>query len=263
MADKAEEQAAARALEMLGGHVEEEDTTEEEHAQVRAEMDEGLASLTDTQPKNILGETPSSEDPAAEVETQQEAEAEAIDLPNLDPTLPEDLAEELEMPDWDEVEDEVEQDEVEDDDDEYADDPHYQKLQARLRAAEKKAEWAEQQRAKANRSKWEAEARKYFPLSEHTLKDIQSTSRRGFLREAKRQHEIVKPHVMAFMQELSTKQSAAVEAAKAEALAEAKRAWGKPTVGPGGREPTTESERAEKINNAKSLEERLKARIFS
>ncbi len=261
MADNAEEQAAARALELLGGHVEEEDTTEEELAEVRTEFSEGLANLTDTQPKDILGEAPSSEEPVAEAEAQQETEEEASDFPNLNPTLPEDLAEELEM-DWDEEEEETEEADEDDDWDGDEDDPRVQALKARLRKAEKKAQWAEQKRAESQRAKWEAEAEKYFPLSKHALKDIQATSRRGYLREAKRQHEIVQPHVQVFVEELKRKQDAAVESAKAAALEEAKRAWGRPTVGPGGREQTTAGDRAEKVQNAKNLEERLKARIF-
>jgi hypothetical protein len=263
MADNAEDKAAARALEMLGGHVEEEDTTEEEQAEVRTEFNEGLANLTDTQPKDILGEAPSSEETVAEAEAQQETVIEASDLPNLDPTLPEDLAEELEMPDWDEDEGEAEEREEEDEEwDGEEDDPRVQALKARLAKAEKKAAWAERKRAESQRAKWEAEAEKYFPLSKHALGDIQATSRRGFLREAKRQHEIVRPHVQVFVEELKKKQDAAVESAKAAALEEAKRAWGRPTVGPGGREQTTETERAEKIKNAKSLEDRVKARIW-
>lgn len=277
MSDMAHEGNTARGLEeSLRNRLEDagveppeegkdEQELEAERREARIEFSEGLANLSPTQPKGILEkglEEASEEEPVAEVETQQETEA-VSELPNLDPSLPEDLAEELEMPDWEEDEEEVEVEEEKDDlEDEYADDPRYQELQARLARAEKKAQWAEQKRAEANRKKWEAEAKKYFPLSEYALSDIQSTSRRGFLREAKKAHEIVKPQVQAFITRLNESKQAAVDAAVAEALEEAKRAWGRPTVGPGGRESTTAADKEEKIRNAKGLEDRLKARIF-
>lgn len=247
-----EEQAAARALELLGGHVEEEGTNEEELTQTRVEFNEGLANLV-----------PSSEETAAEVEeAQPEAEQEEVELPDLDPKLPEDLAEELDMPEWDE-DDSPPQAEVEEDDEEYDDDdPQVQALKARLKKAERKAQWAEQQRMEARKGKWQEEAKKYFPLSEYALSDISATSRRGFLREARAAHDAIKPVAMEIAKRYAEAHGAAKQAAIEEGKEHAKEAWGKPTVAPGGRETTTQAEREEKLKTAKNLEERIKTRIW-
>lgn len=251
-----EEAAAARALEMLGGHVEDgEDTTEEELKETRVEFNQAL---------DTMASAPSSDEPAAEADAQPEAEEEAFVLPDLDPKLPEDLAEELEMPDWDEAVEDAEEDDDEDDDewDGEETDPRVQSLKAQLRKAEKRIAWEQEKRAEVRREKWESEARKYFPLSDYALSDIRATSRRGFLREAKKAHEAIKPVAMQIAKQYADAHAAAKEKAIAEGKQAAAEAWGKPTVSPGGREATTASEREKKIQEAKSLEERVKARIF-
>lgn len=254
MADKAEQQAAARAMEMLteaGIESPNPDVqTEEDVAREDVDFNERLAHVT-----------PSNEETAAE-ETQPEAEAKEITFPDLDPKLPEDLAEELEMPDWD-AEDDLE--ESEDDDEEWdgdEDDPRVLELKAKLRKAEKRIAWEQGKKAEAQREKWKAEALKYLPLSEYALDEIKATSRRGYLREAKRAHDAVKPVAMRIAKQYADAHAAAEQAAKDAGRQAAEDAWGKPTVSPGGRDQTTAAEREEKVQKAKTLEERVKARLY-
>lgn len=257
MADQAERNAAARIAERLAeAGVEAPDSeapdvmTEEDVAREDVAFNEALSSVV-----------PSGEDTAVE-ETQPEAEQEDFELPNLDPKLPADLAEELEMPDWDDEPAETEGEDPEEDDDEYEDSDRVRALRAELLKERKRREWAEQKRTEAKREKWVEEATKYFPLSEYALSNIKATSRRGFLRDAKKAHDAVKPVAMRIAKQYADAHEAAKKAAIEEGREHATQAWGKPTVAPGGRQATTEQERSERVQKAKSLEERIKARIF-
>jgi type I site-specific restriction-modification system R (restriction) subunit len=103
--------------------------------------------------------------------------------------------------------------------------------------AEKKAAYYENLTAQRERSKWENEALEHFPFSKPHLSKITATSRRGFLREAKKAHEDVKP----FIKEVVSAREAELMAERAnireEEKAKADAAWGKPTAGPGAPSP--------------------------
>lgn len=258
MADQAERDAAARIAERLA------------QAGVEAPDAEGVERVTGEQEEQItegmlesVSRGSGNEETAAE-ETQPEAEAEEFTLPDLDPKLPEDLAEELEMPDWD-AEDVDEGEEAEEDDEEWdgeEQDPRVLELKRKLRTAEKRIAWEQGKKAEAQREKWKAEALKYLPLSEYALDDIKATSRRGYLREAKKAHDAIKPVAMRIAQQYAEAHKAAKDAAIAEGRQAAEDAWGKPTVSPGGRDQTTAAAREEKVKQARTLDERVKARLY-
>lgn len=167
--------------------------------------------------------TPVAEAPAAPVQETEPAQPVAED------EMPEDIKALLDGPDFEEDDDEpvapAAQAEPEYDDDEY-EDPEVAKLRKRLAAEQKKTAWLEQQRLERERKGWEKEAAKYLPHSEPFLGNINATSKRAFLREARDYHEAVKAHIAKHGQ-------ADVERAKEEAKAEAQAAWGNPTTGPG------------------------------
>ena len=175
----------------------------------------------------------SSEAPVAQAEATPEPAPEAESQPVVEePEMPDDLKALLDEPDFGEDDDEPEpvavaqaEPEQYEDDDVY-EDPEKAKLKKQLAAAQKRLAWQEEQRLIRDRASWEKEAKKYLPHSEPFLSNIKATSKRGFLREARDYHEAVKNHISKVGQ-------ADVEAAKAEAKAEAQQAWGKATTGPG------------------------------
>lgn len=180
-----------------------------------------------------LGILPTEEqqEPAAEAEVQHEAESEEsmeAEEPEAEaelfPELPEELQELLEMPDEEEIELPAAEESQE------YEDYDLDALRKRALAAEKKAKYLEGLRLKDQRRNWEAEALKYFPLSDPQT--IQAVSRRGFLREAKMQHERYKP----IYDKLRKQAQVEIEREREKVLAEAKEkaatAWGRPTVGP-------------------------------
>lgn len=244
-----QEAAAARALELLGD-VEAPNPELDEATQEEGQVDEALARVS------------SSPEPAAQDEHEAEVveEEPAFEVPNLDPKLPEDLAEELEM-DWEDDEPEAVSDDEEEEEYEN-DDPRVEEVRAQNRKLQKRLEWAEKQRVEAKRERWAEEAKKYFPLSESALPNIQATSHRGFLREAKTAHESLKP----FVSDIIAKYQASIEGAREQAMKEAEekaaKAWGKPTVSSSGRETTTETARRERLSGSRDLTERIKARLY-
>lgn len=167
--------------------------------------------------------TPVAEAPAAPVQETEPAQPVAED------EMPEDIKALLDGPDFEAEDEPVAQappePEYDDDNDEY-EDPEVAKLRKRLAAEQKKTAWLESQRLERERKSWEKEAVKYLPHSKPFLGNINATSKRAFLREARDYHEAVKAHIAKHGQ-------ADVEAAKAQAKAEAEAAWGKATTGPG------------------------------
>lgn len=107
------------------------------------------------------------------------------------------------------------------------------KLRRELAKAQKKAEWADEQARKAKRDKWEAEARKFFPLS--SPESIQADSRRSFIKAAEAQHNAVKnnPVIMQYREQAIAAANAEAAKIKEQARLEAQQAWGKPVAGPG------------------------------
>lgn len=229
MADKAEEAAAARARELVAESVEGMDDEAEQEAPSGQEAPPAQDEHEADQPR------------AEQPETQEEPEEEGF---NLDPEIPEELRSLYEEPDFEEeASEELSAESDEDDEDEYVDPDVREERRKRL-AAEKRAQYLEGLRVQDQRKKWEAEAVKYTPLSEPFLSDIKSTSRRAFLRDAKKLHDRAKPKVEAYLR-------AEREKLRAELRSDAAKAWGKPTVGAG--EVPSEARKAlESIEEAKA-----------
>lgn len=159
---------------------------------------------------------------AAEQNTEEESP-----FPNWELELPDDIAADLsdasaEPEDDDvlaELEGTVEYQEL---------DEEGQKLLARARAAEKRAEHFETLRLTEAKKGWKEEALKFFPLSAHALDEIAKTakSHREYRRQAEAAHRAVVPYV----KEITDKAKETIEKEKTkateEARAEAKQAWG-------------------------------------
>lgn len=159
-----------------------------------------------------------SEEVAAQgTETQEE------ELPQFEIELPEDLLQELEEDDFEEtsVTEELEQDE-----DYQMLDEQSKRLLARALAAEKRAEHYEKLRLNEAKKNWSEEAKKFFPLAEPFLNDIQATSRKGFLREAKARHEAVLPLVKPLLERKEAETKAEREKVREEEKQAAKERWG-------------------------------------
>jgi hypothetical protein len=209
--------------------------------------------LEDEAPAEEAGEQPeavAAPEEEAQEATEEEAE-EVVEPVNFSPTVPEDLEEYLNAPDFeddDAVEPEVEEEEEESE--EYEDE-RYVKLKKQLASERKRREYAERLRMDAQRDKWAQEATKYFPLSEHLLDSITATSRRAFLREARKAHETVKPYVSEYIERAKKQATAAKEDAKAAGRQDAEKAWGKPLTGPGS-VPLSASAKKEALENARN-----------
>jgi len=161
--------------------------------------------------------------------TEPPAEAPEIDIPNwtADTTGLDFLSEP------DEPEDVFSEDEPEDEPEEepnWDEDADTQKLRSQYKKLEKKLEWERQQRIKASRKQWEAEAARRFPLSDPS--DIDADSRRAFMRKAYEQHTRVEKKVKPMLETLEKFRTEIVDEAKAEGRAAAAAAFGSPTTGP-------------------------------
>ena len=170
---------------------------------------------------------------ANEATEEVEQPQDELEVPEIAWDTPEDLKELLEAPDFDE-EEEVEEFEGEGNvapsfDDEY-DDPEKEKLRKQLAKAQKKLAWAEEQKVKAARKGWEAEARKYFQFSNPDL--IDAKSRRAFLKQAQAQHQAVAKVAKPVFDQLAEIKQKAKEEGLAQARAEAAQRWGSPISGP-------------------------------
>jgi hypothetical protein len=168
-----------------------------------------------------------------EAAVAQEVEQETASVPSYEPEVPQDILDELEEPDFEaEAENELKLTETFTDEDVNFSDEDSDERKARL-AAEKKVAWLEGRIVDQNKAKWEAEAIKYFPLSEHALKGIKVDSRRAFLREARIAHEAVLPYVKPLVDQLTAERERAKAEGALEGRQEAANAWGTPTTGPG------------------------------
>lgn len=221
-----------------------------------------LFGFTDEAPDEQASD---AEEASAEVEDQHEeapqGDVDDLEL-NFSPSLPEDLEEELEAPDpfADLEEEENLTPAAEVDDEDYEDDPEKVALKKKLAAFEKRLAWEQNKRAEQSKSKWEEEAKKYFPLSEYAFTSIKATSRRGFLREAKIAHEAVLPHVKKIQDRFNAQLEAERAKAREEAKADVQQAWGKPTVNAGGAAPPPAPPQRKKQNA--DFTDMVKARIF-
>ena len=206
---------------------------------------EVLADIMGVEVDEAPAEGEQPEEAAAPEAEAHEAEAEAV--VNLDPELPEELANFLDEPDFEPTDEEVEAvvvEETNDDAEEWQEelDPEVAKLKKELAKERKRREHAEGLRLRSERSKWEKEAGRYFPLADLTA--INATSRRGFLREAKKAHDTAKPRVMGYL-EAERKRLAE------EARVNAQKAWGKPLAGPGA-PPSDAKAKQDEIEKARS-----------
>jgi len=146
------------------------------------------------------------------------------------PEVPEDILAELNLA---EIDDEVERELSTrvPDEDEYGVVEDEDAVRERI-TLQKRNQYLEAELAKTKSTSWKAEAEKYFPLAKSSLDDIQATSRRAYLRQAKAKHEEILPHVQSVLSEAKQFVEEAKAAAKAEGKTAAAAAYGKPLSGP-------------------------------
>lgn len=212
-----------------------------------------------TPPDVVEGEPPApSGDASAAEEPVVQAPEEAF-TGFTEPEVPEDLLEFLAL------EDEVEDVALDDDEDDDIDlDELHPRLAKELKKAQKEAAFYKERVVKASRSKWEDEAKRFFPLSEQVLPQIQADSRRSFLRQAQAAHETVLPFVKTAVAAVEAERQAAIEQARQEAREEARQQWGVPRDGPPNEVPD-EAEREQRITRARQngdLAATIKAMVF-
>lgn len=171
----------------------------------------------------LLGtEEETEESSSGEGTETTEEETPEVEMPDFNIELPAELTAELE--DFD--------DEEETDDEDLASlreefGEESEELLKRVRAAERKAAHYEKLRVSDAKAKWQDEAKKFFPLSEPFLTQIEQTSRRGYLRTAKNIHDQMLPIVEERVLRPARDSIARAKAdATAEAKNEAKAAWG-------------------------------------
>jgi len=185
--------------------------------------------IADVEAPDSEEEQASSTEASAAEDTPQETEQ--PEEFNLDPEVPEDIQALVDEPDFEaEAEEELHAavEEEWEQDDEYAD-PRLAEERKRRMAAEKKAAHYEQLRVKDARKGWESEAEKFYPLAD--VKKIDATSRRGFLRAAKNQHDAMKPFVLKGIETYKGELQAEYDRKLAEKMVELESAWGKPLSG--------------------------------
>lgn len=209
-----------------------EEDKAEAAAAVAAQM-LGEVPVSATQVVEAEPPVPSSTAPAAP-DAESVAAPEAPDEPEDEPyawspDIPDDIVRELAEADIDaEVEVELAQREP----DEYGQyDEDDDAVRERIKL-QKRNEFLERELTKTKKTAWADEARKYFPLAEHALPTIEATSRRGYLRAAKAEHERVLPHVQRYLEQAKEAVGQVTDEARADAKAKAKAAWGDPVVGP-------------------------------
>lgn len=176
----------------------------------------------------------------------------------LEPDLPDELRDELDAPDFEEMAQEeidaqryaqIEQPEPEQarfedashnwvqsqDDWEELDQEVIEERKKRI-AAEKKAAYYENLRAKSQQKQWAAEARQYFPLAGSALDSghINAKSRKDFLRQARKAHEGVLPYIKEAISQRDATLEQERKKVREETREEFIRAWGRPTTGPSG-----------------------------
>lgn len=250
MADTPAQQAAAGVLEDAMGDQE----VLLDHQAMDGEIFGNAAPL---QPEPFL---PSEQVNEAPIEGEQPQDE--LEIPEISWETPEELREVLEAPDFDEEDDEPAYTQAETqewNEDEL--DPEKVALRKQIAKLEKKAAWAEEQKVKASRKTWEAEARKYFQFSNPEL--IQANSRRAFLKQAQAQHEAVAKVAKPVFDQLAEIKAKAKAEALAEARAEAEAAWGRPTAGPqaGTTLQDTQRMQRERLSHGRGLADVLKAKF--
>lgn len=173
---------------------------------------------------------------ASVVEAEPEVE---LDIPviDYDPELPDSIRELLE----DEPDDDDDEalryaapaSESDDDDETFGYEDELTKLKRENAKLAKKAAWADEQARNAKLAKWQAEAAKFFPLS--NPETITADSRRAFIRAAEAQHNAVKnnPKIIQYRDQVIAQAQAEAEQIRLAARQQAESAWGKVVSGPG------------------------------
>jgi hypothetical protein len=186
----------------------------------------------------------------ADVEQPQDDET----LPEINWETPDEIRELLETPDFEDDDDEPEVEFVAQQDDDEYDDPEKAQMRKQLAKMQKKLAWAEEQKAKASRKEWAAEAKRYFQFSNPDV--IEAKSRRAFLKEAQRQNEAVAAVAKPLYEKLQAEKAQLKEQALAEARAEAEKRWGAPSAGPttaSNYEENTQTNQRERLRQGQGL----------
>lgn len=215
----------------------------------------GITAVPDVEAED----TPSSEE--TDETTDEVVEETVEDTSPFEVEVPDDLLMELALEEDEEPEEE-EPDEDEDPDDFSAPDPKMAKALAR---AQREASFYKERVVKSSRTKWEDEAKKFFPLAESVLPQIKAESRRSFLRQAKAAHDTVLPFVRTAVERVNAEKASAIENATAEARAQAEKAWGKPTVEGGPSTPAElddQQKRLEKARRTGDFADTVKTMLF-
>lgn len=200
----------------------------------------GITAVPDVEAE----ETPSSDE--TEETTDEVVEETVEDTSPFEVEVPDDLLMELALEEDEDPEEE--EPEEEDDDDFSVPDP---KLSKALARAQKEAAFYKERVVKSSRTKWEDEAKKFFPLAESVLPQIKAESRRSFLRQAKAAHDTVLPFVKTAVERVNAEKATAIENATAEARAQAEKAWGKPTVEGGPSTPAELDDQQKRLEKAR------------
>lgn len=214
--------------------------------------------------EDLVGAEAATEAPqqAEQQEAVEQAE-ETVDTVELDlsPELPDDLAQEIAMPDFEDDTPEptfTAEEPYDDSEDEY-EDPAVTAERNKRKALEKKVAWMEQQQLIQARARWVEKDAQYFPLVNAEEIAAKSSSRREFARLAKAENDRLKPLVEKFVEAERAKVAQTGQQQQAE-LAEA---WGKPTAGPGyvPAEAIETMEQIQKIRKAGSFLDATRARL--
>lgn len=203
------------------------------------------------------GESVEAQETESGTETET-TETEEFVFPSFEIELPAELAAELEEEDAD---DSVTADDIAALSEQY---PETEEgVLQELAKARKRTKHLEDLRVKEAKKNWSEEAKKFFPLSEPFLDEIQATSRRGYLRTAKNVHErmapLVEEKVLKPARESIAKTKTEVEV---EAKEEVKKSWGEPVVNDKNEEVPGGAEREQRRQRRGELSDTIRGMIF-
>lgn len=210
------------------------------------------------EPSNEQGEETEGETKEEDIDAQEATDALSLEAPEL----PDDLARDL-MEAEVELEIEAQPAEEETQEDWYQDDEETQKLKKELAKAKKREAHLVEQNIKTGTPGWKADAEKYFPLSASSLDDIQATSKRDFLRQAKARHESILPMYESMKVVFADREKKREETVRSEIRAELETAWGTPTSIPSELPdpPSDARDKIQTVRRHKSLAETIKLRL--
>lgn len=196
-------------------------------------------------PDEAPAEPVNSTGDAAAPQDAHEAALAVEPLATLGDPLPDDVAELLDAPDFDDI-DTTPNLEYDPASGEYVDPDE---LARQLAITKKQLQWEQEQRLKASARSWSQEAKKYFPYSRP--ESIKASSRRAFLRAAKDQHDTVAVHVAPLVAKLEEERTKVREEVRVEAQAEAREAWGQPLTG-AAPAPSAAAQKADDLNRMRA-----------